>query len=301
MTRVVFFGTPQAAVPALETLVRLCDVAAVVTQPDRAKGRSGTPAPPPVKVAAQDLGLEVRQPARMAEVVAVAATADLAVLVAFGRLIPESLLGAPRRGMVNIHFSLLPRWRGAAPVQRAILAGDRRSGVTLMQMDAGLDTGPVLASCQTLIGSNEAAGGLTQRLAELGADLLAAAFAELIAGSLLPVAQDERLATAAPSFSTADARLELPADPSGALRVIRAFSPQPGAWGLLDGARFKVLEARALDASAATGSIVAIGDAVVLGTGDGAVELLTVQPAGKPPLAAAAWFNGRRREPALLR
>jgi methionyl-tRNA formyltransferase len=300
MTSVVFFGTPPAAVPALQTLVRLSDVTAVVTQPDKAKGRSGTPSPPPVKVAAQHLGLEVLQPAKMAEVVAVAAAADLAVLVAFGRLIPESLLGAPRLGMVNIHFSLLPRWRGAAPVQRAILAGDARSGVTLMQMDAGLDTGPVLASCQTLIGSDETAGRLTQRLAALGADLLAAAFPELVAGSLESQPQDERLATAAPRFSPEEARLTLPADPAAALRFIRGFSPEPGAWGLLDGERFKVLEAAALDASAAAGSIVGVGDAVALGTGVGAVELVTVQPAGKPPLAAGAWFNGRRREPALL-
>lgn len=300
MTSVVFLGTPQPAVPALQTLARICDVAAVVTQPDRARGRSATPRPPPVKVAAQHLGLEVLQPAKMAEVVAVAAAADVAVLVAFGRLIPESLLGAPRLGMVNIHFSLLPRWRGAAPVQRAILAGDTRSGVTLMQMDAGLDTGPVLAVAQTLIGADESAGGLTQRLAVLGADLLAAAFPELVAGSLEPRVQDEGLATAAPRFSTGDAHLELPADPTVVLRFIRGFSPDPGAWGLLDGERFKVLEAVALDASAAAGSIVAVGDAVALGTGGGAVELVTVQPAGRRPLSAREWFNGRRRQPALL-
>lgn len=300
MTSAVFFGTPDAAVPALRALSRLAEVIGVVTQPDRAKGRSGARVAPPAKQAADELGLRVHQPSKMTEVLEMASNADIAVLVAFGRIIPRRLLEAPRLGMVNVHFSLLPRWRGAAPVQRAILAGDRRTGVTLMQMDEGLDTGPVLVECQTLIGALESAGDLTNRLALLGADQLAASFEDLIAGDLEGAAQDDALATQAPSFAPGEARLEPSTDAVSALRLIRAFSPRPGAWASLDGDRFKVLAARPLDASAAVGEIVDIDGTVALGTATSAIALVTVQPAGKAPMAADAWFNGRRRQPAQL-
>ena len=253
-----------------------------------------------MKRAAVDLGLTVHQPSKMTEMVDVAAQADIGVLVAFGRIIPRALLEAPRLGMVNVHFSSLPRWRGAAPVQGAILGGDARTGVSLMQMDEGLDTGPVLAGCQTPIGRYENAGELTDRLAVLGADQLAASFADLVAGDLLPVAQDATLVTEAPSFSPDDARIDPGAGTESLLRTVRAFSPRPGAWALLDGERFKLLAARELSAAGVAGEVRQIEGVVALGTTSGAVELVQVQQAGKPPMAAAAWFNGRRREPARL-
>ena len=301
MTSAVFLGTPDAAVPTLQTLSRLADVIGVVTQPDRARGRSARLQPPPVKRAGDDLGLAIHQPSKMTDVVELASQADVGVLVAFGRIIPRPLLEAPRLGMVNVHFSLLPRWRGAAPVQRAILSGDQRTGVTLMQMDAGLDTGPVLAECQTPIGAAESAGELTDRLALLGADQLAASFGDLIAGRLEPVAQDEEAATEAPSFSADDARIDLEADGESVLRTVRAFSPQPGAWGSLDGERFKILAARSIAATAEAGEVRELDGVVALGTTTTALELVSVQPAGKPAMDAGAWFNGRRREPARLR
>lgn len=300
MTTAVFLGTPDAAVPTLQALSRLAEVIGVVTQPDRARGRSARLEPPPVKRAAVELGLAVHQPSKMTEMVEVAAQADIGVLVAFGRIIPRALLEAPRLGMVNVHFSSLPRWRGAAPVQGAILGGDARTGVSLMQMDEGLDTGPVLAGCQTPIGRDESAGELTDRLAVLGADQLAASFGDLVAGNLVPVAQDPTLVTEAPSFSTDDARIDLGAGPESLLRAVRAFSPKPGAWALLDGERFKLLAAKELAASCAPGEVRQIEGAVALGAAGGAVELVEVQQAGKPPMAAAAWFNGRRQEPARL-
>ncbi|MEE8331633.1 MAG: methionyl-tRNA formyltransferase [Acidimicrobiia bacterium] len=300
MTAALFLGTPDAAVPTLRTLSRLANVIGVVTQPDRARGRSARPEPSPVKRVSEDLGLTVHQPSRMTDLVEMAAQADIGVLVAFGRIVPKRLLEAPRLGMVNVHFSSLPRWRGAAPVQRAILGGDTRTGVSLMQMDEGLDTGPVLAGCQTPIGSNENAGELTDRLAVLGADQLAASFGDLLAGDLEPVAQDGALVTEAPSFSTDDARLDLGAGADSVLRTVRAFSPKPGAWAILDGERFKLLAARQMAASCAAGEIRQVEGVVALGTAGGAVELVEVQPAGKPLMAADAWFNGRRREPARL-
>ncbi len=300
MTAAIFLGTPDAAVPTLRTLSRLANVIGVVTQPDRARGRSARPEPSPVKRVAEDLGLTVHQPSRMTDVVEMAAQADIGVLVAFGRIVPKRLLEAPRLGMVNVHFSSLPRWRGAAPVQRAILGGDTRTGVSLMQMDEGLDTGPVLAGCQTPVGRYENAGELTDRLAVLGADQLAASFGDLLAGNLEPVAQDGALVTEAPSFSTDDARLDLGAGAESVLRTVRAFSPKPGAWAILDGERFKLLAARRIAASCAAGEIRQVEGVVALGTAGGAVELVEVQPAGKPLMAADAWFNGRRREPARL-
>jgi methionyl-tRNA formyltransferase len=246
------------------------------------------------------MGIEVRQPASMSEVAEMAASCDLGVLVAFGRLIRPELLAAPRLGIVNVHFSLLPRWRGAAPVQRAILEGDARSGVTLMQMDEGLDTGPILASASTPINDSEDAGALTERLATLGADLLAGELAALVAGELAPIDQPDEGVTLAPRFSPDDARIDT-AQPAGAvLAVIRAFSPRPGAWGLMDGERFKVLAAQPAQVSGPAGEVFDHHRTPVLGTATEGLELLRVQPAGKGQMTGIDWFNGRSRRPTAL-
>jgi methionyl-tRNA formyltransferase len=298
--RTLFFGSPEAAVPALDALVRRSDVTGVVTQPDRPRGRSGSPRPSPVAAAASRHGIVVTAPSKMSEVVALAGSCDLGVLVAFGRLIPPKLLAAPRLGIVNVHFSLLPRWRGAAPVQRAILAGDDRTGVTLMQMDEGLDTGDVLATAETAIGRLEDSGSLTGRLAHLGADLLAAELGAVERGELEAVPQPEAGVTLAPRFDAADARIDATIPQDGVLRLVRAFAPRPGAWGEIEGSRFKVLAAAPAPVVVAPGAIVDHDGAPVLGTSTGAVELTLVQPAGRAAIDGRSWFNGRRRRPAVL-
>ena len=197
--RAVFYGTPVEAVPSLQALVNLAEVPLVVTRPDRPRGRSGTPQPPPVKEAARALGLEVSQPERAGRDVERMRTLapDVAVVVAYGQILPPDLLAVPRHGFVNVHFSLLPRWRGASPVVRAILAGDGVTGVTLMQLDAGMDTGPVLAVTPTRVGDDETAGELTGRLAVVGAALLAEHLPAWVVGEITPRPQPEAGATAA--------------------------------------------------------------------------------------------------------
>ena len=190
MARVVFLGTPQAAVPSLHELTRHHEVVSVITQPDRPKGRSGRPVPPPVKTAAIDLGLAVAQPGSRGELtsaVSEAGPVDIGVVVAFGRILGREALEIPSHGMVNAHFSLLPRWRGAAPVERALLAGDPMTGVTIIRLDEGLDTGPVLTAQAVDIESDENGGELTRRLADLAARLLGQTLGHYLTGDLVPV------------------------------------------------------------------------------------------------------------------
>ena len=272
-----------------------------MTQPDRPRGRSGKPRPPAIKEAALGLGIDVIQPQRLSEVVDAARSCDIGVLVAFGRLIKPDLLEAPRRGIVNVHFSVLPRWRGAAPVQAALLHGDSRSGVSLMQMDAGLDTGPVLRTAETPIDATENAGELTVRLADLGADLLAGSLADLVAGDIEAVPQDEAGATIAAKLEPAAARLRpISASAAEMERTIRALSPRPGAWAELEGERFKILAARHEEMGPAPGVVEDVDGAAVLGTANGALVLALVQPAGKQVMSGAAWLNGRQGRPTSL-
>lgn len=297
----VFFGTPEAAVPALRALAGFSEIRFVITRPDRPRGRSGRPQPSAVKEQAMQLGLDVLQPEHPGEVVADLEGIDVAVLVAYGRLLPASLLEAPRLGFTNVHFSALPRWRGAAPVAHALLAGDDMTGVTLLSMDEGLDTGPIIELVETPIDPAENAGELTARLAIIGADLLAARLPDFVAGSIEPRPQEGEV-TVAPKVTTADARLDPASSAEEMLRRIRAFAPKPGAWGEVDGSRLKVLKAGLWLGSEvpAPGSIEVHDHSIVLGTAGGAVELFDVQPAGSAPMAATAWANGRRNRPALL-
>ncbi|HAX82687.1 MAG TPA: methionyl-tRNA formyltransferase [Actinobacteria bacterium] len=295
MTRAAFLGTPAEAVPVLEALAEVAIITRVITRPDRPKGRSGKVSPPPVKIVAHRQGWEVAQPERTADLAALVAGCDVAVVAAYGRIVPEMALRVPSAGFVNVHFSLLPRWRGASPVVRAILAGDAMTGVTLMQLDAGLDTGPILDRVETPIGPEESAGELTTRLAHLGAGLLRDRLEAVVSGVLRPLAQDETAATAAGKVTVAEAHLDPKRHHTTAmLRAVRAFNPKPGAWGRVEGLRLKVWVARPAVGEVPAGTAVTMGKAVVLGTADGAIELVMVQPEGRSPLAAIDWMNGRR-------
>lgn len=298
--RLAFFGTPEEAVPILEAIAGIAEVAIVVTRVDKPQGRSGRLVPPPVKAAAVELGLAVAQPSRMADLAGLVDGVDAAVVAAFGRIVPGPALAVPRAGFVNVHYSLLPRWRGASPVVRAVLAGDAMTGVTLMQMDEGLDTGPILATADTPIDPAETAGELTMRLADLGADLVRRRLADIVAGRVVASPQDDLRATAAAKVTVEEAFLDPRRHRAGPLvRAVLAYNPRPGAWGIVDGERLKVWRAGpSAESGLEPGVAQRVGGRVVLGAADGAVELLEVQPPGRPAMPAAAWMNGRRGEPA---
>ena len=305
MTTAVFMGTPQAAVPVLGALREIADVVLVVTRPDRPRGRSQRLESPPVKDAALEWNLALAQPTsgeQLFDAVG-AASPDVAVVAAYGRLIKPDLLQLPQHGFVNVHYSLLPRWRGASPVVRAILAGDQETGVTLIKMDEGLDTGPVIATVAMPIAPTDNTGTLTERLASAGAVLLVAEIPRYMAGEVVPLAQTEELATAAAKVTTDEAHID-PARHSveAVERAVRAFNPKPGAWCTVDEARLKIWKTAAIiDVTVDPGDVRVIDGRVILGTRTGPVELLRVQPSGKPEMDATAWMNGRRGEPASLR
>jgi methionyl-tRNA formyltransferase len=302
--RAVFLGTPPHAVPTLAALCSVAEVALVVTRPDRPRGRHGAPVAPAVKEAAAAWGMPVAQPERSADLAGPirAAAPDVAVLVAYGRLIPSPVLEIPAAGFVNVHFSLLPRWRGASPVVRAILAGDATTGVTLMRLDEGLDTGPVYAARPVEIGRDESAGLLTARLAALGAGMVAELLGDIVGGSAAPVPQDDAAATAAAPVGPDEAFVDPTRHSSEAvLRAVRAFDPAPGAWTAVDGKRLKLWRAAPCDRAGPGPGIAELRDGRVLaGTPDGAVELLEVQPEGRRRMGAAEWLRGRRGAPARL-
>jgi methionyl-tRNA formyltransferase len=294
--RIVYLGTPVDAVKPLRALVDDGhEVALVVTQPDRRRSRGAGADPSPVKQAALDLGLRVLTPEKAREVVdEVRATgAELGVVVAFGQLLPVSLLEALPHGFVNVHFSLLPRWRGAAPVERAILAGDPETGVDLMRIEAGLDTGPVFARTRVPIGPNETAGELHERLVDAGTELLRTHLPAL--ASAVPEPQQGE-PTYAEKLGVDEFRLD-PSRPAAELaRVVRAGNPRPGAWFRAGGRRVKVWRAHeAVEAEppapAEPGTIDADG---ALATVRGGLALDEVQPEGKRAMTAAAWRAGVR-------
>lgn len=306
--RICFFGTPEAAVPALRALHAAADVtvAAVVTNPDRPSGRGNRLAPSPVKRAALSAGVAVLQPRRAREVAPElrALEVDACAVVAYGALLPPEILAAGGHGFVNLHFSLLPAWRGAAPVQAALLAGDTETGVTCFVLDAGMDTGPVLSSARTVIAPGETAGELVARLAELGAPLLVDAVRGLVTGTLHPVPQDDRRATYAPKIADADARLDWSRAAETIERAVRAYNPAPGAHTVLAGRRLKVHRAAAVDAptsDAPPGTVVRAGRQAVAQCGAGGLRLDQVQPAGRPRMDGLALLNGYGRGGAGLR
>ncbi|HEY6635411.1 MAG TPA: methionyl-tRNA formyltransferase [Acidimicrobiia bacterium] len=297
--RVVFMGTPEAALPTLETLTAHHDVALVVTQPDRPRGRSGRPAPSPVKTAAEGLGIQVAQPktrADLHEAVSAAGPFDVGVVVAYGRILREEVLELPAHGLLNVHFSLLPRWRGAAPVARALLAGDRMTGITIIRLDEGLDTGPVLTAQGIDVHPDENAGQLTERLATIGARLLAETLPSYLSGDLIPVAQSDEGLTYAAKIEPGERRI----DPSSTIERIvdqvRALAPAPAATLDLDGTIHKVYEVRPAASGPEAGRWGSVDGRPVFGANDGWIELVSLQTPGRERQAGADWLRGRRSD-----
>jgi methionyl-tRNA formyltransferase len=295
--KAIFLGTPEAAVPSLRALHALAGVELVVTRPDRPRGRSGRPVPSEVAVAAADLGLAVAHPETAADlesVLTAVGTIDVGLVVAYGMLIRPEVLAIPTAGFVNVHFSILPRWRGAAPVQRAILAGDSTSGVTLMQMDAGLDTGPILATTATRIGSHENAASLTTRLADLGSRLVTQWLPAATAGRIARIAQDSEQATIAPKLQSGERWIDVNATTEQVLASIRGLSPWPGAWVRHHTGAVRLLEAEPGSGDLAPGVMRLESGALEMGTGGGSIRLVAVQPEGKRAMAADDWARGLR-------
>ncbi len=291
--RLIFMGTPDFSVPALKALHAAGhEIACVYTRPPRPAGRGKRDRPAPVQVAAEALGLAVRHPASLkgaAEQAALAALeADLAVVVAYGLILPRPVLDAPRQGCLNIHASLLPRWRGAAPIQRAVMAGDAETGISIMRMEAGLDTGPVLLRAPTPIGAEDTAGDIHDRLAGLGAELIVAATGRL--GALPETAQPETGATYAEKVQKSEARIDWTRPAAEVDRQIRGLSPFPGAWCRADGERLKLLRSRLSEGRGEPGERLG---AAVIACGDGAVEILELQREGRRPQPAAEALRGR--------
>jgi methionyl-tRNA formyltransferase len=303
--RLVFCGTADFAVPSLRAVADAHDVLAVVTQPDRS-GSRGRPAPRPVGEAAAQLGLRLLRPERIraAETVAeiMSLDPDALVVAAYGQIIPTALLDGPRHGGVNVHGSVLPRWRGAAPVAAAILAGDASTGVSIMRMDAGLDTGPVYATSVTPVAHDETAPSLTNRLATIGAGLLVEVLAGLQAGTVTAVAQDESQATHAPRLRREDGLVDWNTISAVDLdRHVRALQPWPGVTAPLGGQPVRLLEgapAASAGAAATAGDVLTlVGEAADIATASGTFRLARVQPPGGRPMTAAAYLRGRREQP----
>ena len=290
--RIIFLGTPDFAVPTLAALHRAGhDIAAAYTQPPRRAGRGKQLRPSPVQIAAEALGMEVRHPATLRDMEAqadfLALGADAAVVVAYGLILPQTLLDGPRLGCFNVHASLLPRWRGAAPIQRAILAGDPVTGVTIMRMEAGLDTGPMLAATRIPV-EEKTAGELHDELAAAGARLMVEVLGDIAACK--PEPQQDREATYAAKIDKAEARVDW-AKPAELLeREVRAFAPFPGAWFDLDGERIKLLRAAVIGVNGAPGTV--LDDQLTVACGIAALRPITLQRAGKPAMSAAEFLRG---------
>ena len=296
--RIVFMGTPDFAVPCLQRLLEDGhEVPAVFTQPDKPVGRHAVLTPPPVKQLALSRGIPVYQPTKMRDGTAAALLRELApdclVVVAYGRILPQEILDVPPRGCVNIHGSLLPRYRGAAPIQWSVIRGETVTGVTSMFMDAGMDTGDIIDTLTTPIGENETAGELFERLAPLGARLLSTTLAAIADGTVTRRPQNDAEATMAPMLEKAMGRLDLTRPARELHNQVRGMNPWPGAFCTAGGKTLKIHETRVAAGSGAPGTLLC-ADPVTVACGEGALQLVTVQPEGKPRMAAEAWLRGAR-------
>ncbi|HMQ42683.1 MAG TPA: methionyl-tRNA formyltransferase [Paracoccus sp. (in: a-proteobacteria)] len=295
--RVIFMGTPDFSVPALQAVAAQHEVVCAYTQPPREAGRGQKPRPSPVQAAAEELGIEIRHPRSLKgteEQAAFAAlNADLAVVVAYGLILPQPVLDAPRLGCLNIHASILPRWRGAAPIHRAIMAGDAETGIAIMQMEAGLDTGPVLAETRTHIDAADTTADLHDRLAAMGADLIVDVLARL---PLPAIPQPEAGVTYASKIDKAEARIDWTRLAEEIDRQIRGLSPFPGAWCEIAGERVKLLRSRRVDGAGRPGEVL---DGFRIACGQGVIEVLEAQRAGKRPMPAAEILRGLTLPPRL--
>ncbi len=295
--RIVFMGTPDFSVPILDAIVdQGHEVAAVYSQPPRPAGRGKKERPGPVHMRAEALGLDVRHPislkAAEEQAAFAALDADVAVVVAYGLILPQAVLDAPRLGCVNVHASDLPRWRGAAPIQRAIMAGDTTTAVCLMQMEAGLDTGPVLLRDQVAIASDETAGSLHDKLSLEGASLVQKALPML--DMLPPEPQPEDGVTYAAKIDKSEAKVDWTAPAPHIDAQIRGLSPFPGAWTMVKGKRVKLLGSQVAKGAGAPGTVL---EGLTVACGAGAVQITQVQPEGKGPMASEDWLRGARVAP----
>jgi methionyl-tRNA formyltransferase len=299
--RAVFFGTPQVAVPALRALAQVAELAAVVCQPDRPSGRGLKVTAPPVKEAALALGLSVHQPTkvRTGELAAWLReqNADVALVMAYGRILPNDVLSAPRRGAMNLHASLLPKYRGAAPINWCIVHGETQTGISLMQMDEGLDTGPVYSRHTLALTDTETAGTLADRIATLGGQVVLSDLARAVEGSLTAEPQDDSLASHAPLIERQHLALDWSQSATELGRLVRGMSPRPGAFTLVGGRVLRVLDARPasgpMPPGALPGTVSVLGKRALVATGSGSLELLSAQVEGKKALAAVDLINGR--------
>ena len=304
MARVVFLGTPEAAVPALDSLTQRHEIPLVVTQPDRAQGRSKRPVPSPVKRLASAKGLTVAQPedrSELAKQFEDHGPFDVGVVVAYGRILRPEILEAPDRGLLNAHFSLLPRWRGAAPVARALMAGDAMTGVTIMKLDEGLDTGPILTAQAIDIPPGVDAGQLTESLAKVGARLLVETIPSYLDGSSEPVPQSDEGVSYADKLEKHDRPIDTAAEPESVVAQVRGLAPSPAATLDIDGEIHKILAARVADTPVQPGAWVVVDGRPLVGLAAGTIELLRLQPPGRTPQAGGDWANGRRRAGGLVR
>lgn len=295
--RIVFMGSPEFAIPSLNALHESFQVVGVVTQPDRPAGRGRELRLSPVKRRAEQLGLPVMQPHTLREPTSVdeieALSPQVIVVAAFGQILPTSILDLPELGCLNVHASLLPRWRGAAPVQAAIYHGDRETGVTIMQMDPGLDTGPILTQRSTPIHADETGGRLTERLSRLGADLLVETLPRYARGEIDPRPQDDQVATYAPMLKKSDGELGFNRDAEALQRQVQAYEPWPTSFFTWKNRRIVVRSAHAVrSAGAPPGTTFVQDDKPAIAAGLGALILDVVQPAGKRRMRGEAFLNG---------
>ena len=289
-------GTPDFAVPALRRLISAHDVIGVVTQPDRPAGRQRQLQSSPVKITALEAGVPVFQPEKIRTAEAIAALrawpADVYVVAAFGQILPQAVLDLPPFGSLNIHASLLPRWRGAAPIQAAVRAGDAESGITIMKMDAGLDTGPLLTQRAIALAADETGQSLHDKLAELGADLLLETLPGYLSGVFSPQPQDDDRATFAPRIQKQDGLIDWSADAAQIERTVRAFTPWPGTWTTWNGKQLKIHAGVVIDGQAAPGHVGEQRGMIAVGTGDGLFAPTRVQLEGRGIVTIAAFARG---------
>jgi methionyl-tRNA formyltransferase len=304
--RIIFMGTPEFACPTLRTLIeRKEQVVAVVTQPDRPKGRGQQTLPPPVKVLALEHGIPVLQPVKVRHPDAIeeirALNPDLIVVVAFGQILPKALLEIPAKGCINVHASLLPGYRGAAPLNWCIINGETETGVTTMMMDVGLDTGDMLLKRATPIDPDEDTQALHDRLSQIGADLLAETLDRVAAGGLVPEKQDDALTCYAPMLKKEDGLIDWSKDAAGIKNLVRGMTPWPGAFSYLDEKLLKVYRVQTASGSGAPGEILSAGrDGIEVACGEGSIVVHELQLEGKKRLNAAEFLAGCKLEPGLF-
>jgi methionyl-tRNA formyltransferase len=291
-------GSPDFALPTFKVLAQNYEVVGVVTQPDRASGRGRAIKPPPVKLLAQELNIPVIQPEKLRQPEAMEQlhtwNPDLMVVTAFGQILRKDVLDLPRFGCINVHASLLPRWRGAAPINAAILHGDEETGVTIMKMDVGLDTGPILSQRSIRLTRDDTAGSVSKTLSHLGADLLIETLPGYLAGKIQPVPQPEEGATYAPMLKKEEGKLDFTRPAEELERRVRAFNPWPGAFMELDEALLKVHRAHVEAGEAEAGQRLIYQDQPAVGAGGGLLILDEVQPAGKKSMSGKSFLAGAR-------